>query len=88
MWLHDGGWHFVTLPAELGSDIAEVTAGARSGFGSLRVTAEIEGISWSTSIFPDRASGSFVLPLKKSVRKAAGLEPGRNVSVDLVVRDV
>ena len=34
-------WHFVTLPPELADDVREVGAGARAGFGSVRVTATI-----------------------------------------------
>lgn len=88
LWQHDGGWFFVTLPEELGRDIAEATAGVQRGFGSLRVTAGIDGVTWSTSIFPDSASGSFVLPIKKAVRQSAQLEAGREVTVDIVVLGV
>ena len=41
-----GGWHFVSLPPEIDSDIADVTAGIRAGFGSVRVAATVGTTSW------------------------------------------
>ena len=43
--------------------------------------------TWDTSVFPDAASGSFALPVKKSVRTAAGVVEGDMLTVTLSVRD-
>ena len=48
--------------------------------------ATIGSSTWSTSVFPDKASGSFVLPVKKVVRWAEDLEDGD--AVDVVLRVV
>lgn len=87
LWVHDGpaGWHFLTLPPEVADDVREAGAGARAGFGSVRVTATVGGTSWRTSVFPDARSGSFLLPVKKPVRAAEGLHAGDRVRVELVV---
>jgi len=86
LWQHDsaGGWHFVTLPLELAEEIRERAPDGR-GFGSRRVTASIGGVTWSTSVFPDSGSGSFLLPVKQQVRAASGVEAGDVVSVTLQV---
>lgn len=42
--------------------------------------------TWSTSVFPDKASGSFVLPVKKAVRKPQGIDVGDTAEFALVVR--
>ena len=85
-WEAKGGWFFVTLPDELADDIrARTDDGLRRGFGSVRVEATIGGSTWRTSVFPDTSSGSFVLPVKKPVRTAEGIEPGDTVDVSLVV---
>ena len=85
-WQAKGGWFFVTLPAELADDIrARTDDGLRRGFGSVRVEATIGGSTWRTSVFPDTASGSFVLPVKKPVRLAERIEPGDAVDVSLVI---
>jgi hypothetical protein len=88
LWLHpgEGGWHFLTVPPEIGADIAERTTAARRGFGSVRVTAAVGGVVWRTSLFPDATSRSYLLPVKKGVRSAARLRAGDPVAVELEVR--
>jgi Domain of unknown function (DUF1905) len=76
-------WTFVALPAEESDVILERAGGLSNGFGSLRVQAHVGGSSWKTSIFPDKARGAFVLPIKKAVRRAEGLAVGDTVDVTL-----
>ena len=87
LWHTDGAtsWHFVTLPQEAAEEI-RFFARNRKGFGSLKVDVTIGGSHWSTSIFPDNTSGSFVLPLKKAVRVAESMTAGDRVSISLHVR--
>ena len=82
------GWHFVSLPAEVSAEITDVTAGARRGFGSVRVAARVGDTSWRTSIFPDSKAGVFLLPVKKAVRTAEHLEVGDEVRTQLQVADL
>ncbi len=84
----DAGWHFVTLPPAVADEIDLLAATARRGFGSVRVQVTVGATTWQTSVFPDKASASFLLPVKKAVRSAEGLDDGRPVSVALVVLDV
>ncbi|MBE1494265.1 hypothetical protein H4696_001365 [Amycolatopsis lexingtonensis] len=79
-------WTFVSLPADVSEEIRERAAGPRRGFGSVRVRVKVGGTGWRTSIFPDSARGAYVLPLKRAVRVAEGLEVGDTctVSVELV----
>ena len=89
VWEHDGpaAWHFASLPEALADEI-EATYGHRAaGFGSLRVEVTIGKTRWSTSVFPDRKRGTYVLPLKKQVRVAEGLVAGAPAKVSLVVVD-
>ncbi|MET4135987.1 DUF1905 domain-containing protein [Pseudarthrobacter sp. PvP090] len=79
--------HFLTLPEELAAEIREETATFRRGFGSVKVTATVTGHNWSTSLFPDSKSGTYLLPVKKAIRTAAGLETGDRVTVHLEVPD-
>jgi hypothetical protein len=53
----------------------------------LRVEVTIGETRWSTSIFPDRKRGTYVLPVKKSVRIAEQLVAGAPAAVSLVVID-
>jgi hypothetical protein len=79
LWEHSpedpGSWHFLTLPAELSEDIT-LESGPRAGFGSVRVEARIGSTTWRTSLFPEAATGAFVLPVKRPVRLAEGLHAG------------
>ncbi|WP_292340999.1 DUF1905 domain-containing protein [Mesorhizobium sp.] len=78
IWVYPGkgGWHFVTLPPEFAARIKAAMAGLARPWGSLGVTAVIGKTRWSTSLFPDKASGSLLLPVKASVRQREGLKAG------------
>jgi hypothetical protein len=79
-----GAWFFVTLPLDVADDIRRRVE--RVGFGSVAVDATIGATSWSTSVFPDTQSGSFVLPVKAAVRKQEDVDDGSEVHVRLRIR--
>ena len=86
VWEHSpgdpGSWHFLTLPADLADELA-FEAGPPRGFGSVRVEVSVGDTTWRTSLFPDSAAGSYVLPMKKQVRLAEGLVAGDTCEVTL-----
>lgn len=90
IWLHqgDGAWHFLTVPGDVSDDIEARTSHLRRGFGSVRVRVRIGATTWSTSIFPDSKRGAYVLPVKKEVRRAEGIDDGTTVVVGLDLVDV
>jgi len=55
----------------------------RRGFGSARVTCTIGDSVWQTSVFPEKTSGGWFLPIKVAVRRAEGLDEGDLVRVTL-----
>lgn len=79
LWSGEGGsWHFITVPPELSDGIrAHAFAGPR-GFGSVRVEATINGVTWRTSVFPQK-SGGYILPVKADVRRRADIAAGDDV---------
>ena len=83
---HDsvGAWCFVTVPEELSDDLL-LSGGPPTAFGSIRVEVGVGGSVWRTSVFPDRRSGCYVLPVRKAVRRAEHLEVGDPVRVRLQV---
>ena len=86
---HPGGsWWFVAVPCELSDEIRSLTAGHRRGFGSLRVEGATCSSTWRTSIFPDAARGTFLLPVRRAVREAEDLEDGRAHTFRLRLIDV
>jgi hypothetical protein len=80
-------WVFVSLPVDQSAEIRELTDGLRTGFGSWRVQAALNDSSWRTSVFPDSARNTFVMPVKKAIRSAEGLQVGDSarVTIDLLL---
>ncbi|MFI5933523.1 DUF1905 domain-containing protein [Actinoplanes sp. NPDC051494] len=81
-------WTFVSLPIDASEELRERAGGLTRGFGSLRVRATIGTTVWKTSIFPDKDRGSYVLPVKKAVRKAEALEPGDRTAATVEILDL
>lgn len=88
LWIYPGqaAWHFITVPKKESAVIKEKHGKNARGWGSLPVAVAIGGTSWNTSIFPDRRSGTYLLPVKAAVRKKEGLEEGEPVSVKCAIR--
>lgn len=84
-WEGDAPWFFVRLPVDIAEDLRDSLTGPPGGFGSVRVEVRIGASNWATSVFPDKASGSYVLPVKKSVRTAEDVEDGDTVTVELAL---
>ena len=83
LWMWSGGsWHFVTVPAPEAVEIRAHSLLARGGFGSVKVEAAINDLSWRTSVFPLK-DGGYLLPVKKEVRSKAGIVAGDEVTVTL-----
>lgn len=79
-------WQFVSIPPDVSADISEVPRMPR-GFGSVRMRVTIGGTTWRTSVFLDSASGGYVLPVKKAVRAAEGIDDGDEVELQLTLVD-
>lgn len=90
LWLHQGdaAWYFVALPHEVSDDIEARSADTRRGFGSVKVEVTVGATTWSTSVFPDTKRETYILPVKKAVRKAEGLDDGDDVAIRLELVDL
>jgi len=87
LWLWSGGqgsWHFLTVPEDQSGEIRAHSLLSRGGFGSVKVEAKVSGVTWRTSVFPQK-SGSYILPVKASVRRDAGIVAGDEVSFELEI---
>lgn len=85
LWLYPGekaAWHFITVPLEISQQI-RFFAGRTSGFGSIRVSVRVGASRWDTSLFPDKASGCYFLPVKAMIRRAERITTGDMVSVEV-----
>ena len=91
LWIWDArredSWTFLSLPVDVAAEIRDIVGAGRRGFGSVRVRAAIGGSRWTTSIFPDGQRDTFVLPIKKAVRRAEGIEAGDATTVTIELLD-
>lgn len=89
VWLWPGemsAWHFASVPKKISEKIRKSRAGMkRRGWGSVPVTATIGETKWETSIFPDKKAGTYLLPLKASVRKKEGIFDKGTISLSLLI---
>jgi hypothetical protein len=49
--------------------------------------ASIGTVSWSTSLFADRRTESFLIAIKADVRRRTGIEAGDTVSLEVALVD-
>lgn len=81
-------WVFLTVPPDVSDAIADGVAGRLPrGFGSVRVEVHVGGSTWRTSVFPSTEEEAYVLPVKRPVRRAEGLDVGDTAEVRLRVLD-
>lgn len=77
-------WFFVTVPADASEEIRAIPRPPR-GFGGVRVAVEVGRSRWETSIFPDAKAGAYVLPMKRQILRAEGIEEGDMVEVAITL---
>jgi hypothetical protein len=80
-----GSWHFLTLPKSMSEDIKAFTKESARGFRTVRVSVVVGEQTWQTSLFPDKKSGCYFLPIKAAIRTAENLSAGSLVHVALEV---
>ena len=82
-WRGPAPWHFVTVPEPTSEALSASSTRVSYGWGMIPVTARIGRTRWRTSLFPK--DGSYVVPVKASVRTAEDIELGETVTVHLHV---
>ena len=83
-WRGPSPWHFVTVPAKQCREIDAISKLVTYGWGMIPVDVQIGKTKWYTALWPK--DGSYIVPIKSSVRKAEKLEQGDEVIVRLAVR--
>ncbi len=63
------GWHFIFVEKKYSEKIKKDFGANSKGWGSIPVAVQVGKTKWETSIFPDKKSGGYLLPLKSQVRK-------------------
>ena len=88
VWLWSGkktDWWFITMPQDMSDHAQHFTKHVQRGFKSLKVNARIGSSEWQTSMFPSKERKSYLLPIKKAIRDAEGMEVGKAKKVKVTV---
>lgn len=82
VWLYPGinPWHFISIPKKQAEEIRKNFGSRHRGWSSLPVIVQIGKTIWKTSIFYERRSGTYILPLKSEVRKKEDIFKGDKIS--------
>ena len=83
VWLYPGkaAWHFISIPEKVSQEIDFYFEHVKKGWGSLPVIAVTGETEWKTSIFPDKKTQTYLLPLKSSVRDKESIKADDTISV-------
>ncbi len=79
------GWYFLSVSEKESQEITKSFGQFKKGWGSLPVMATLGKTKWKTSIFPDKRSGTYLLPLKAAVRKSEDVHVKETVSFSIEV---
>ncbi len=82
-WKGPAPWFFVTIPPQPSADIKAISSLVTYGWGVIPVQVRLGNSKWQTSLFPK--DGSYLVPIKASVRKAEKIEEGDDVTIHLKV---
>ncbi|MCK0111647.1 DUF1905 domain-containing protein [Ornithinimicrobium sp. F0845] len=76
-WRGPAPFWFLAIGPEESEDIKEAARGLEY-WGQVAVEVSIRDTAFSTALFPK--DGRYLLPLRDAVRRAAGIEPGDEVT--------
>ena len=87
VWKHgsEGGWYFISLPVEISKEIRKHLQWQEEGWGRMKSSATIAGISWETAIWFDKKHQTYLLPLKAEIRKKTGIGPDDEITVTISI---
>ncbi len=87
LWLYSGEnpWVFATVPKDISDEIEYLSKDFRRGFGAVRVKVKIDEETWKTSVFPDKKSSCYIIPIKKDIRTTTGLRVGDSVKISIEI---
>ena len=80
-WPGNGGWHFVNLPKEYFEPIR-----TKYGKGMIPILVTIGKTFWQAKLFPHLKEKSYLLAIKKSIRKGADIWDGDTVEIKIKIK--
>ena len=89
VWVYaaeNAAWHFVYVDKQTSLHIKNSIL-KKVSFGSVKVKVKIGQSEFETSLFPDRKSSCYLLPLKKSVRNAENIYENDEIFFEIEVKN-
>lgn len=85
LWQHEtpGGWHFVSLPKDISTEIREHFQWQEEGWGRMKAVAKINELKWETSIWFDTKRNAYILPIKAEIRKKQNYKVGDEIHLQI-----
>lgn len=82
-WRGPSPFFYAPVPPDLAEAVRAVAKAVSYGWGVVPVDAEVRGVAFRTSLFPK--DGTYLVPLKDAVRRAAGVTAGDVVEVEMTI---
>ena len=85
MWKHNstGAWYFVSLPKNLSNEIRKNLKWQEEGWGRMKVTSQLNELSWETAIWFDSKTDTYLLPIKAEIRKKGNLTINTHLKINI-----
>jgi hypothetical protein len=83
-WRGPSPFYFLRVPEAQATAITNISKQVSYGWGVIPCDVKIGIIEFYTALFPK--DGSYLVPLKKSVREAAAIDLGERVEVNIRIR--
>lgn len=89
LWIYEAPapWYMITVPVKESSEIKKKFGHLHRGWGSIPVEVKIGGSIWKTSIFWEK-KGTYLLPIKKEIRRAENISSGDLVTLQILIENV
>jgi hypothetical protein len=78
-------WHYVTLPVDIAQKIRKHRTDNGRSIEEIRVEVNVEATTWRTTLFDNKASKSYLLPLKANASKKGAMQVGDKLAITLTV---
>jgi len=87
LWRHSAslGWYFISMPKNISKEIRDQLQWQEEGWGRMKASAEINGQRWETSIWFDKKTETYLLPIKAVIRKNLKLKEGMIISPSIFI---
>ncbi len=82
-WRGPAPYYYLPLTDDAAEDVHDVRKMATYGWGVIPVSAVIDEVEFTTSLFPK--DGGYLLPLKDAVRRPTGITVGDEVTAELTI---